>query len=329
MPTRSIAESVFLTHLIQQIREQHIDLDATAEALHRTAGHVPPSKTTEAKAFMQPLMDILLPPYVITLQLPQQAAPSVNFIPERRNSNEPKRSYKHMATALPPTSTSPMHRPPSSNQELPQPRGPRSSSRTSCTNTSDQTTVADPFPCAPAWSSIFERRRPCKMDRPIPLHLDQTIRRGDSSLRRHRNPTPRSCSSLWHSAAQGPQAHRRQSGPPWPVDWPYSAAEDLPTPYFTTSANYTQHCPTYNTMPTTSNEPKPFMPWDHFIWQPYSTFPPPLSTPNNGVHALYSSRSTQTNATFLNSLPPTQFTSSSSSIPTTHNGATTNMDTAM
>ena len=60
VPTRSIVESVSLTHLIQQIREQHIDLDATAEALHRTAGNVPPAKTTEAKAFMQPLMDLLL-----------------------------------------------------------------------------------------------------------------------------------------------------------------------------------------------------------------------------------------------------------------------------
>ena len=60
VPTRSIAESVFLTHLIQQIREQNTDLDATADALHRSEGRTPPSKTTDARAFMQPLMDVTL-----------------------------------------------------------------------------------------------------------------------------------------------------------------------------------------------------------------------------------------------------------------------------
>ena len=35
------------------------------------------------------------------------------------------------------------------------------------------------------------------------------------------------------------------SGPPWPVDWPYSAAEDPLTTYSNTSAHYTEHYPTY------------------------------------------------------------------------------------
>ena len=60
VPTRSIAESVFLTHLIQQVREQHLDLDATADALHRAAGKAPPSKTSDARAFTQPLIDVIL-----------------------------------------------------------------------------------------------------------------------------------------------------------------------------------------------------------------------------------------------------------------------------
>ena len=50
VPTRSIAESVFLTHLVQQIREQRIDLDATADALHRSEGaglHHPKQLTHE------------------------------------------------------------------------------------------------------------------------------------------------------------------------------------------------------------------------------------------------------------------------------------------
>ena len=36
-PTRSIAESV----LVSQVRQPHADIDATADQVHRSAGHVP------------------------------------------------------------------------------------------------------------------------------------------------------------------------------------------------------------------------------------------------------------------------------------------------
>ena len=73
-------------------------------------------------------------------------------------------------------------------------------------------------------------------------------------------------------------------GPPWPVDWPYSAGKDPPTPYFTRSAHSTEHWPTFNIMPSTLNEPKPSMLSDYSTWQPYSISHPTLTVPNNGVH---------------------------------------------
>ena len=50
---------MFLTHLIQQLREQRVDLDGAADALHRAAGRAPPPKATGAKAVMQRLVDII------------------------------------------------------------------------------------------------------------------------------------------------------------------------------------------------------------------------------------------------------------------------------
>ena len=44
--TRSVAESVFVTHLLQEIREKRLDLDGIAETLHTTQGTDIPSKTT-------------------------------------------------------------------------------------------------------------------------------------------------------------------------------------------------------------------------------------------------------------------------------------------
>ncbi|CAK9063863.1 unnamed protein product [Durusdinium trenchii] len=92
--TRSIAKSVCLTHLIQQIREQRIDLDATAEALHRTAGNTPPSKTTEARALMQPLMDIIL-----TAIRDHAPAPKRSGIPETRALGQPLSSLQQASVS--------------------------------------------------------------------------------------------------------------------------------------------------------------------------------------------------------------------------------------
>ena len=50
IPTRSVAESVFTTHLLQEIRDKRLDLDAIAEAIHTKAGATVPNKTTQARA---------------------------------------------------------------------------------------------------------------------------------------------------------------------------------------------------------------------------------------------------------------------------------------
>lgn len=131
--TRSIVKSVCLTHLIQQIREQRIDLDATAEALHRTAGNTPPSKTTEARALMQPLMDIILTAI-------RDHAPA----PKRWIQRAKEKPQAHAAFTS--ASPSPAYRSPSPHQKLPQSHGPASLSRTCYTNPCGRSPTADPFP---------------------------------------------------------------------------------------------------------------------------------------------------------------------------------------
>ena len=59
IPTRSIAESVFTTHLLQEIRDRRFDLDAIAEALHSAQGTTIPNKTTQSRAFHAPLIALL------------------------------------------------------------------------------------------------------------------------------------------------------------------------------------------------------------------------------------------------------------------------------
>ena len=59
IPTRSVAESVFTTHLLQEIRDKRLDLDAIAEAMHTKAGTTIPNKTTQARAFHSPLITLL------------------------------------------------------------------------------------------------------------------------------------------------------------------------------------------------------------------------------------------------------------------------------
>ena len=58
--TRSIAESVFVTHLLQELREKRLDLDGIAETLHTNQGTDVPSKTTQARAFHAPLIKLLI-----------------------------------------------------------------------------------------------------------------------------------------------------------------------------------------------------------------------------------------------------------------------------
>ena len=60
IPTRSVAESVFTTHLLQEIRDKRLDLDAIAEAIHTKAGTTVPNKTTQARAFHSPLITLLI-----------------------------------------------------------------------------------------------------------------------------------------------------------------------------------------------------------------------------------------------------------------------------
>ena len=55
-----MAESVFVTHLLQEIREKRLDLDGVAETLHTKQGTEVPSKTTQARAFHAPLINLLI-----------------------------------------------------------------------------------------------------------------------------------------------------------------------------------------------------------------------------------------------------------------------------
>ena len=47
------------THLLQEIRDKRLDLDAIAEAMHTKAGTTTPSKTTQARAFHSPPITLL------------------------------------------------------------------------------------------------------------------------------------------------------------------------------------------------------------------------------------------------------------------------------
>ena len=58
--TRSIAESVFVTHFLQQLREKRLDLDGIAETLHTQQSTDIPNKTTHARAFHAPLIKLLI-----------------------------------------------------------------------------------------------------------------------------------------------------------------------------------------------------------------------------------------------------------------------------
>ena len=50
----------FIAHLLQEIRDKRIDVDATTEALHHSKGTDIPNKTTQARAYMAPLIDLLI-----------------------------------------------------------------------------------------------------------------------------------------------------------------------------------------------------------------------------------------------------------------------------
>ena len=81
IPTRSIAESVFTTHLLQEIRDKRLDLDAIAEALHTSQGTEVPNKTTQARAFHAPLISLL------TQQPSSRSSSRRRFSPSRLESH--------------------------------------------------------------------------------------------------------------------------------------------------------------------------------------------------------------------------------------------------
>ena len=58
--TRSVAEPVFVTHLLQELREKRLELDGIAETLHTKQGTDIPSKTTQARAFHAPLINLFI-----------------------------------------------------------------------------------------------------------------------------------------------------------------------------------------------------------------------------------------------------------------------------
>ena len=54
--TRSIAEAVFTSQLLTDIRTHNLDVDSIAEYLHQQPGQPIPNKTTDAKQLMSPLI---------------------------------------------------------------------------------------------------------------------------------------------------------------------------------------------------------------------------------------------------------------------------------
>ena len=58
--TRSIAEAVFTSQLLPEMRAHNLDIDNIAEYLHQQANQSIPNKTTDAKQFMQPLISRLI-----------------------------------------------------------------------------------------------------------------------------------------------------------------------------------------------------------------------------------------------------------------------------
>ena len=60
MTTRSIAEAVFTSQLLPEIRAHNLDIDNIAEYLHQQAHQSIPNKTTDAKQFTQPLISRLI-----------------------------------------------------------------------------------------------------------------------------------------------------------------------------------------------------------------------------------------------------------------------------
>ena len=58
--TRSIADAVFTSQLLPEIRAHNLDIDNIAEFLHQQANQSIPNKTTDAKQFMQPLISRMI-----------------------------------------------------------------------------------------------------------------------------------------------------------------------------------------------------------------------------------------------------------------------------
>ena len=96
IPTRSVAESVFTTHLLQEIRDKRLDLDAIAEALHTKAGNTVP---TLSSSHCLPTNCKPTPP-----RLPK-APPSERSKPPLMISPAHGRSSRHMDWSSPPRKT--------------------------------------------------------------------------------------------------------------------------------------------------------------------------------------------------------------------------------
>ena len=103
--TRSIAESVFVTHLLQELREKRLDLDGIAETLHTKQGTDIPSKTTQARAFHAPLIKLLNPTTPNSLPGTSGGHRSTRPQEHHRRADQPPLSTGRPLTRTHPTTT--------------------------------------------------------------------------------------------------------------------------------------------------------------------------------------------------------------------------------
>ena len=123
--TRSIAEAVFTSQLLPEMRAHNLDIDNIAEYLHQQANQSIPNKTTDAKQFTQPLISRLIDFLYEASHHPQvKVQHSENFsnrpiagTNKRANSSALATNWRLMASHLP--QPNPEHTPP--HHQLPNP----------------------------------------------------------------------------------------------------------------------------------------------------------------------------------------------------------------
>ena len=81
VPTINIADSVFASMLLKELRDKGLFVDDTARALHQAAGNPVPSKTDDAVQYMQPLIQNLST-HLQSLQPSHQKASQLHQIQE-------------------------------------------------------------------------------------------------------------------------------------------------------------------------------------------------------------------------------------------------------